>query len=96
MLCHLPQRYPLGQPDLGLIPYKGSLANNIFDSGRWLQSVVYVPPHQEPDDGRRYKMIAWDTGGYQVAFSADWHSLDGLSRQPGVAHQWRRGADHLR
>ena len=59
------------KPDLGLIAYKGSLANNIFDSGRWLESVVYVPPHHEPDDGRRYKMLAWDTGGYQVAFSAD-------------------------
>ena len=60
------------KPDLGLIAYKGSLANNIFDdSGRWLQSIVNVSPQQEPDDSRRYKMFAWDTGGYQVAFSAD-------------------------
>ena len=59
------------KPDLGLISCNGSRANNALDRGRWLQGVVHSSPDQEPDDSRRYKMLAWDTGGYQVAFSPD-------------------------
>ena len=59
------------KPDLGVIDCDGSAANNAVDRGRWLQGVVHVSSDQEPDDGRRYKMLAWDTGGYQVAFSPD-------------------------
>ena len=59
------------RPDLGLIANAGSQPSNAIDSGRWLQGVVYTAPDREPDDRRRYKMLAWDTGGYQVAFSPD-------------------------
>ena len=67
------------KPDLGLIECGGSQRSNAIDSGRWLQGVVHTGPDREPDARRRYKMLAWVTGGYQAAFSRDVSSQGALA-----------------
>jgi hypothetical protein len=56
------------KPALGIHAYNGSTANNIvFDA----QSPAVIVDRFERDPARRYKLLAYFSGGYVAAFSAD-------------------------
>ena len=63
------------KPDLGLVAYRGSTANNIFlKDSAWTHSVIKDPDDKDPN--RRYKLAYWRTHdrsecGVWVAFSSD-------------------------
>ena len=69
------------RPELGLVDYGGSRANNLFPTpdGRRLVHVVHDP--DDPDGGRRYKGLLTVPEGRVPVVSADglhWRKLDAL------------------
>lgn len=76
------------KPDLGLVEYKGSKANNIFlrrGERDHIPSIIHTPWEADPD--RRYKMINFDgkAGGYMAAWSRDGIHWTDVSSEPVFA-----------
>ncbi|GED83271.1 hypothetical protein [Streptomyces sp. 6-11-2] len=76
------------KPDLGLVDFNGSTANNILLKGVQGTSVLYDP--EDPDPSRRYKLITL-ASKLSVAFSADGIHFTPL--RPWPANSPSPGAD---
>jgi len=66
-----------GRPDLGLVAYEGSTANNLLDLNIESPSVVEDPDPEDP--ARRYKLLGHRGGGGRGCWAA--YSGDGLHWQ---------------
>lgn len=70
------------KPTLGLFPYKGSTANNIYTTRGGSVSVMHTPFNPEPQ--RRYTHLGYEEGGYYGGWSADGIHWDNVPTNPLV------------
>ena len=88
------------KPDIGLIEYRGSKANNfvpVILGGRYHRAECIVRDHLDPDPSRRYKTVTpnvFDTGGGGTAVSAEgihWRDVS----HPGISSsdEWNLALD---
>ena len=71
------------KPTLGLFPYNGSTANNIYTTRGGSVSVMHTPFNPEPQ--RRYTHLGYEEGGYYGGWSADGIHWDNVPSNPLVA-----------